>query len=101
MSSAVPTATEFTPIPEITNYFGPRAKLVDCSEISVYEGLDFLFKSNSSMTGKLYDADDRRESYLRTMEVSEHIASVAYEDMASAFSSWCHRMVLELSLIHI
>ena len=95
MSSAAPTATEFTPIPEITNYFGPRAKLVDRSEISVYEGLDFLFKSNSSMTGKLYDADNRRESYLRTMEVSEHIASVAYEDMASAFSSWCHRMVIE------
>ena len=95
MPSTAPVATDFEPIPQITGYFGPRAKMVDRSEISVYEGLEFLFKSTASMTAKLFDAGDRHQSYVRTMEVSDHIASVAYEDMASAFSAWCHRMVLE------
>ena len=95
MSSASLVRGKFTPIPKIVNFFGPRAKLVDRSELSVGEGLDFLFKSNSCMTDILNDPQNRGQSYEKTMAVSDHIASVAYEDMSSAFSAWCHRMVIE------
>ena len=86
---------DFTPVDEISSYFRGRAAKVDRSEIGLYEGLKFLFGSAPNITKQLSNIGDAEKSRLLTKEVSDAIASVAYEDMASAFAAWCHRMVLE------
>ena len=93
-----PAATEnigFNPISEISAYFSNTAAKIDKSEIGLYKGLEFLFHSHPKMTKQLSNIGDMGESQRLTKEVSDVIASVAYEDMASAFAVWCHRMVLE------
>ena len=85
----------FSPVDSIVEYFSNSADKIDRSEIGLYEGLRYLFCSHSVMTEKLSDIGNTAKSQRLTKEVSDAIASVAYEDMASAFAAWCHRMVIE------
>lgn len=85
----------FTPITEISEYFSERSALIDKAELTVNEGLAFLFGTDPVMTDQLGNLSDIKTSLNKTRKVAQAIASVAYEDMTSAFCSWAHRMVLE------
>lgn len=96
MTNTLATETiNFSPVKDITAYFSNSADKIDRSEIGLYEGLKYLFCSHSVMTEKLSNVGNTTKSQKLTKEVSDAIASVAYEDMASAFAAWCHRMVIE------
>tara|TARA_B100000029_G_scaffold506678_1_gene589852 strand:+ start:642 stop:1733 length:1092 start_codon:yes stop_codon:yes gene_type:complete len=96
MTSTFATETiNFSPIDSIAGYFSNSADKIDRSEIGLYEGLKYLFCSHAVMTEKLSNIGNTTKSQSLIKEVSDAIASVAYEDMASAFAAWCHRMVIE------
>jgi alkylation response protein AidB-like acyl-CoA dehydrogenase len=78
----------------VTGYFESRAESVDLGSSSVREGLAFLHESGivPADSGFLSNGQSANVDLARVAEV---IATVAWSDMSSAFSLWCHRMVLE------
>ncbi len=66
---------------DVGAFFEAAATDVDAARRDTREGLRFI-------AGRVLDADAPLEAVART------IASVAWSDLASAFSLWCHRMVL-------
>jgi alkylation response protein AidB-like acyl-CoA dehydrogenase len=70
-------------------FFEPRAAAVDAGQAAIREGIAFLSRQvlPPSTAGERPNNDLRR--------VAGVIATVAWSDMSTAFSLWCHRMVLE------
>jgi alkylation response protein AidB-like acyl-CoA dehydrogenase len=70
-------------------FFEPRAAAVDAGQTAIREGIAFLSRQvlPSPIAGEGPNADLRR--------VAGTIATIAWSDMSTAFSLWCHRMVLE------
>jgi hypothetical protein len=71
-------------------FFEPRAAAVDAGQAAMREGLAFLSRQvlpPPPPAGERPNADLRR--------VAGTIATLAWSDMSTAFSLWCHRMVLE------
>lgn len=70
-------------------FFEPRAPAVDAGQATVKEGLAYLHECvfTAPRNGESPNADLQR--------VIEVVATVAWSDLSSAFSLWCHRMVLE------
>ncbi len=74
---------------QVVDFFEPRAAAVDAGQAGVREGLEFL---HCDLLPSAYGKDGPNSDL---MLVASTIASVAWCDMSSAFSLWCHRMVLE------
>lgn len=72
---------------EVAAFFEPRAADVDAGLADVREGLAFMHDRVL--------ASDESEPNGDLARVAAAIATVAWSDLASAFSLWCHRMVLE------
>ena len=72
---------------EVAAFFEPRAADIDAGLADVREGLAFVHDRVL--------AGDAREPNGDLARVATAIATVAWSDLASAFSLWCHRMVLE------
>jgi alkylation response protein AidB-like acyl-CoA dehydrogenase len=70
-------------------FFEPRAAAVDAGQATIREGMAFLSRQvlPHPPAGERPNADLRR--------VAGTIATIAWSDMSTAFSLWCHRMVLE------
>ncbi len=74
---------------QVAGFFEPRAEAIDAGCASIREGLAFL------NAGVLAIAEKDGQPNADLGRVAETIATVAYSDMSSAFSLWCHRMVME------
>ena len=72
---------------EVAAFFEPRAADVDAGLADVRESLAFVHDRVL--------AGEEREPNGDLARVAAAIATVAWSDLASAFSLWCHRMVLE------
>lgn len=72
---------------EVAAFFEARAADVDAGQADVREGLAFVHDRVL--------ADDEREPNGDLPRIAAAIATVAWSDLASAFSLWCHRMVIE------
>lgn len=75
---------------QVRDYFGPRAIELDACECTAREGiarLNELGLTEVGVYGQSAPADLER--------MCEILATVAMDDMAQAFSLWCHRMALE------
>jgi alkylation response protein AidB-like acyl-CoA dehydrogenase len=70
-------------------FFEPRAAAVDAGQAAIREGIAFLSRQvlPHPPAGKRPHADLRR--------VAGAIATIAWSDISTAFSLWCHRMGLE------
>ncbi|HEV8535373.1 MAG TPA: acyl-CoA dehydrogenase [Candidatus Limnocylindria bacterium] len=68
-------------------FFEPRADAVDRCEATVREGIAFLHDGLIPC--------DATEPNAELERVARTVATVAWSDLASAFSLWSHRMVLE------
>jgi alkylation response protein AidB-like acyl-CoA dehydrogenase len=78
---------------QIDAFFEPRAPAVDAGQASVQEGIAFLHRHHFRVwEGWDEPAASPNDDLVR---VAETIATVAWSDMSSAFSLWCHRMVLD------
>jgi len=95
MSNSLLPKISFIVDTDISEYFRSRSAQIDKGELLVDEGLQYLFGSDPVMVEKLSDNGDLKASHRRITKVGQAMASVAYEDMTSAFCSWCHRMTLE------
>jgi alkylation response protein AidB-like acyl-CoA dehydrogenase len=71
----------------VAGFFEPRAGAVDRCEATVRDGIAFV--QDDILAGERDDPNADLERVART------IATVAWSDVASAFSIWSHRMVLE------
>ena len=71
----------------VTAFFEARAAAVDAGQADVRAGLAFVHEHVL--------AGHAREPNSDLARVAAAIATVAWSDVASAFSLWCHRMVLE------
>lgn len=73
----------------VAAYLEPRAAAIDVGALDVREGLAWLsatvLETAAGEKGPNHDLD----------RVSRVIATAAWSDLATAFSLWCHRMVLE------
>ena len=73
---------------QVHAFFEPRAAAVDAEQATIREGIAFLSREVlPPPAGERPNADLRR--------VAGTIATIAWSDMSTAFSLWCHRMVLE------
>src|SRR5919109_2549573 len=74
---------------QVHAFFEPRAAAVDAGQAAIREGLAFLSRQvlPPPPAGERPNGDLRR--------VAGTIATLAWSDMSTAFSLWCHRMVLE------
>lgn len=72
---------------EVAAFFEARAADVDAGRADVRDGL--------ALVHDRVLARDEREPNRDLARVAAAIATVAWSDLASAFSLWCHRMVLE------
>lgn len=72
---------------EVAAYLEPRAADVDAGRADVRPALTFLHQHVLRDEASEPDRDLRR--------VAATIATAAWSDLATAFSLWCHRMVLE------
>jgi alkylation response protein AidB-like acyl-CoA dehydrogenase len=74
---------------QVHAFFEPRAAAVDTGQATIREGIAFLSPQVllHPLAGERPNADLRR--------VAGTIATIAWSDMSTAFSLWCHRMVLE------
>ena len=74
---------------QVHAFFEPRAAAVDAGQATIREGMAFLSRQvlPHPPAGERPNADLRR--------VAGTIATIAWSDMSTAFSLWCHRMVLE------
>jgi alkylation response protein AidB-like acyl-CoA dehydrogenase len=78
---------------QIYAFFEPRAQAVDAGQAGVQEGIDFLHRRHfGAWEGWDEPAASPNDDLV---QVAETIATVAWSDMSSAFSLWCHRMVLD------
>ncbi|HUE76070.1 MAG TPA: acyl-CoA dehydrogenase family protein, partial [Chloroflexota bacterium] len=79
---------------QVTGFFEPRCDSVDTGCSGVHEGIAFLHESGIVPTSldTLGISQSCNADLARVVEV---IATVAWSDMSSAFSLWCHRMVME------
>ena len=66
---------------------------VDAGQAGVQEGIDFLHRRHFGAWEGWADPAASPNDDL--VQVAETIATVAWSDMSSAFSLWCHRMVLD------
>src|SRR5262245_26889523 len=78
---------------QVSAFFEPRAQAVDAGLAGVQEGIDFLHRRHFVA----WEAWDELAASPNDnlVQVAETIATVAWSDMSSAFSLWCHRMVLD------
>jgi alkylation response protein AidB-like acyl-CoA dehydrogenase len=74
---------------QVHAFFEPRAAAVDAGQATIREGIAFL----SQQVLPHPPAGERPNANLR--RVAGTIATIAWSDMSTAFSLWCHRMVLE------
>jgi alkylation response protein AidB-like acyl-CoA dehydrogenase len=74
---------------QVHAFFEPRASAVDAGQATIREGIAFLSRQvlPHPPAGARPNADLCR--------VAGAIATIAWSDMSTAFSLWCHRMVLE------
>jgi alkylation response protein AidB-like acyl-CoA dehydrogenase len=74
---------------QVHAFFEPRAAVVDAGQAAIRDGIAFLSRQvlPPPLAGEHPNADLRR--------VAGTIAAIAWSDMSTAFSLWCHRMVLE------
>ena len=78
---------------QVDAFFEPRAQAVDAGQAGVQEGIDFLHRRHfGAWEGWDEPAASPNDNLV---QVAETIATVAWSDMSSAFSLWCHRMVLD------
>jgi alkylation response protein AidB-like acyl-CoA dehydrogenase len=73
----------------VTAFFEARAAAVDAGQATVQEGLRYLHEHVFAIPA---DGESPNADLGRVIEV---MATVAWSDLSSAFSLWCHRMVLE------
>ena len=78
---------------QVHAFFEPRAQAIDTGHAGVQEGIDFLHRRHFGVWEGWDDPAASPNDDL--VQVAETIATVAWSDMSSAFSLWCHRMVLD------
>lgn len=78
---------------QLGQFFEPRAAAVDTGQASVRDGLLFLHQEHFAPW--VDDGDPLASPNDDLGQVAATIATVAWSDMTSAFSLWCHRMVLD------
>lgn len=77
---------------QVYGFFEDRAAAVDGSTADIREGIAFLGDHVLAQAADDVDATVPNGDLVR---IAETIATVAWCDMSSAFSLWCHRMVQE------
>ncbi|MCL6648731.1 MAG: acyl-CoA/acyl-ACP dehydrogenase [Chloroflexi bacterium] len=78
-----------SPREQLEAYFEPRAAAIDAGQLDLREGLRWL--NEGVLAAAAGEAGPNHDLTL----VCRTIATVAWSDLATAFSLWCHRMVLE------
>lgn len=78
---------------QVDAFFEPHAQAIDAGQAGVQEGIDFLHRQHFG-TWEGWDEPVASPND-NLVQVAETIATVAWSDMSSAFSLWCHRMVLD------
>ncbi|MBI3970928.1 MAG: acyl-CoA/acyl-ACP dehydrogenase [Chloroflexi bacterium] len=73
----------------VVGFFEPRAAAVDRGDAGIRESLEFLHDR------VLHQATNGDQPNADLVHIAQVIATVAWSDMSSAFTLWCHRMVLE------
>lgn len=92
----MPSADLLLPIAQrqrVCAFFEARAAAVDTGQATVRESLTFLHQEHFAAWADSGDPAASPNDDLT--HVAETIATVAWSDMSSAFSLWCHRMVLD------